>query len=634
MVEEIAVTVDRVSRQVALLDQTPIATPTPAATLTPTASPTPGPSLAEIQALIDSSINAAIADIPTSTPFPTLTPGLSLRQVENIVEATVTAAIAEIPTPLPTTTPVPVPTPINLPALIAIVSQVSGPATTVVDGAVTLRVEPGQPLAGRDISFILEDLKPWQRVKIEFVDPRSEPAEWITENEANFAKVDGLPVTERTLFADESGRLEWLRIATQDVEGVWSVRITLDGRTITVNYPITQLQLPLQQFEDIGVQFRRYQGFISNVFYSADVPSSLTVDLQAHLAWLVDELEEILGIRSGQIPDIYLVGSRSALDKVSEAIGVDLGFEAGYFMPGGQHQGIYMRADSLRTEVQRTLTHEYIHLVLDEKAGNTSLPAWLNEGLASYYEYQLGLRSERPDASRLVMHVSTDRAKSAALSGGTLPLNALESRASWNSRSDEDEIQLQYAEAHMAVRFLIDTFGPDVPMGVVEKIVEGLSLPDALLEITGQSYAEFQDGFFEWLKNWEDPQRAEVRAYVNTLNGIMDSQDAISERRAKDLNSQLPLFQRITPRSVLVADAQALLSSMNSTSPPSAMIEVHEDALAYLETFVNWLTLELEYAQTSIDARRVQANDMIPEINARESTLRRSINTAAFIYQL
>ena len=197
MVEEIGATIDQVSRQVALIDQTPIVTTSPAPTLTPTASPTPGPTLAEIQALIDSSISSAIADIPTATPVPTLTPGLSLLQVESLVGEIVTVAIADIPTPLPTTTPVPVPTPISLPALIAIVPQVSGPATTTVSGEITLRVEPRQPLAGRDISFTLEDLKPWQRVEVEFVDPRGEPAEWITENEANFAKVDGLPVTER-----------------------------------------------------------------------------------------------------------------------------------------------------------------------------------------------------------------------------------------------------------------------------------------------------------------------------------------------------------------------------------------------------------------------------------------------------
>ena len=186
----------------------------------------------------------------------------------------------------------------------------------------------------------------------------------------------------------------------------------------------------------------------------------------------------------------------------------------------------------------------------------------------------------------------------------------------------------------MAVRYLVEAFGPNEPMGVIENMIEGLSLSEALRELTNQSYAEFQDDFFAWLKNWEDPQRAEVRAYVNILNDIMDSQDAISERRAKNLESSLSLSQSIAPRSALVTDAQALVSSLNSMSLPSAMFDVHEDALAYLETFVEWLALELEYAQTSIDAKRVQANDMIPEINARESTLRRSINTAEFIYQL
>ena len=51
-----------------------------------------------------------------------------------------------------------------------------------------------------------------------------------------------------------------------------------------------------------------------------------------------------------------------------------------------------MRADSLRTEVQRTLTHEYIHLTLDEKAGSTSLPAWLNEAWRAIMNINLDFR--------------------------------------------------------------------------------------------------------------------------------------------------------------------------------------------------------------------------------------------------
>ncbi len=68
------------------------------------------------------------------------------------------------------------------------------------------------------------------------------------------------------------------------------------------------------------------------------------------------------------------------------------------------------------------------------------------------------------------MYVSADRARSAALSGSTLPLNTLESRALWNDRTDDNEIHLQYAEAHMAVRFLVEAFSPNEVMGVIDNL--------------------------------------------------------------------------------------------------------------------------------------------------------------------
>jgi hypothetical protein len=47
-----------------------------------------------------------------------------------------------------------------------------------------------------------------------------------------------------------------------------------------------------------------------------------------------------------------------------------------------------------------------------------------------------------------------------------------------------------------------------------------------------------------------------------------------------------------------------------------------------------WLSLELEYAETLVEAKLVQANDMIPEINARDLSLGRSINTTQFVYNI
>ena len=141
------------------------------------------------------------------------------------------------------------------------------------------------------------------------------------------------------------GALFGARIGGHDIEGQWSVRITIDGETTTVSYPVTQLQLPLAGKETVGAEFRRYQAIASDTYFSAFVSTSLAVGLQSHLGWVIDRLDESYGLRSGSIPDIYLAGDQGLFGKVSEAVGVDLGFEAGYFKKGGARPGIYMRVD-------------------------------------------------------------------------------------------------------------------------------------------------------------------------------------------------------------------------------------------------------------------------------------------------
>ena len=175
-----------------------------------------------------------------------------------------------------------------------------------------------------------------------------------------------MPVTTRTLYADDSGRVTWLRIATQDTEGVWSVELTIDGRETRVTYPVNQLQLPLQALETVGVDLHKYQGSVSDTFFSALVPATLAVDLQAHLGFVVEQLRGRLGVQSTQIPDIFLLGNRSLFEEITRTTGREAGFEAGFYRSGDSRPGIYMRADFLRTQVQRLITHEYIHLVLDE----------------------------------------------------------------------------------------------------------------------------------------------------------------------------------------------------------------------------------------------------------------------------
>ena len=472
----------------------------------------------DVRRQIDEGVAMALAAVPTATPQPTAT-----LQPDPTPQPTATPV--KISTPLPTATPPrfpPTPTPISIPSLIAVIPQVSGPAVTRLDGDTLLTVEPGKPLASRDITFTLEGLDPWKAVTVEFFDPLGEPAEWITEEEANFTRVDGVPVTARTLHADEAGRLVWLRIATQDTKGVWSVELTIDGRETRVTYPVNRLQLPLQALETVGVDLHKYQGSVSDTFFSALVPAALAVDLQAHLGFVVGRLRENLRVQSIRIPDIYLLGNRSLFEEITRAIGEEVGFEEGFYRSSGSRPGIYMQAD--------------------------------------YYEFELGFEGERPTAARVTLFNSADLARSASLDGTLIPLPFLESRETWNSQTDDGRISLQYAEAHMAVRFLMETFGALTPVDIVRRIAQGSTLASAMNATIGISYAEFQDRFETWLQAWKDPDRLEVRQYVQTLNEIDDSRTSISERRTEILGTRI-----VATRRALVSDAQQLLVQLQST---------------------------------------------------------------------
>ena len=441
-------------------------------------------------------------------------------------------------------------------------------------------------------------------------------------------------MTNNTVHADASGDVGWVRVGAKDREGVWSVRITIDGDTSNVTYSVSQLQLPSQETETVGVELRRYEGSVSNTLYSSLVPATMAVDLQAHLAWVVERLGEELGVQSRQIPDIYLAGNANLLQQVAQATGDDVGFEAGYYRSTGTRPGIYMRTDFFENSIRGILTHEYTHLLLQEAANDQSLPAWLNEGMARNSEYALGLESSRSDAVRVKLFRDADLAKAAVISGTLLALTTLENQLDWNSQTDDSIVDLQYAEAYMAVRFMAETYGPTAPISAVQAMGRGSPLSAAILEVIGEQYRDFRQMFSDWLQGWEDPERANIKNYFLSVDSIIDSADSISDSRAADIASGVPLSSRIPRQRNLVIDSQALVDRIAELIPPNKLADLHQDASTFLAKQLQWLILELTYGETLEIAMLNQANGMIPEISARNTLLVRDISTVKFVYNL
>ena len=583
-------------------------------------TPTPGPSLKQV----DARISQAIAAIPTGTPTPVPPPSVTFEEARSLmdeaIETSVAMALAAMPGPPGTVRE----------------AHVSGGVDVSMFGEVSLRIEPGQPMAGHDVSFTLTGLDPWQPVALSFRDPTGRSAEWIAPTETRFAWIDGSPITGQWFHADEEGSLSWTRIGTLDREGTWSVVVAVDGVDYPVEYPVMDLPLPKPESAELGVELRRYRGSVSDTYTSALVPAALTIDLQSYLVWTMVVLSSEMGIaRTSQIPDLYLAGSGDALDRIREEIGFDVPIEPdGFYSDVGGNPAVYIRTDYPLTSILRLLTHEYVHLALDEMSGGVRLPAWIDEGLATYAEYSLGLRSVRPDATRAQMYASIDVVKDAAESGTLFPLTSLESGRDWNLRGDTDLVRLQYAQSYMAVRYFIERFGSDAVATLVDRMAEGDDLPAAFEGATGVAYSGFRDDFQDRMAAWTDPEREELRAYVHAISGIMSREQEVSTLRERGIKSDLEVSQRLANALSHREAAQDLRSRVQALSPPAIAEDLDADAAEYFDKMVEWLGLEVAYLRAPSEEALDAANAMLDEINARESGIYRTLQAAIAAYRI
>ncbi len=497
-----------------------------------------------------------------------------------------------------------------------------------------MSISPEVAIASRDVSFALSGLPAWEPVSITFFNPQGVPASWITAEDVHVLEPDRSEATSIRMYPTTSGELEWTRYAALDEEGEWMVVMNIGGSEYFASY--TMANLILRDFEKVslGTLLTKHEAPGFTVFYSDQVPTALVVDLQEHIAGTALLLEQRIQSEAISVPDIYLAGNRDLMGMISIVTGIDLGFEDGYYITGGQLPGIFMRTNLQGTQVRRLLTHEYIHHVFDGLANDEILPAWLTEGLSRYYEFDTALSGPRPDATRLRQFTSTDLARAAAQSGSLFSLAALDSQTDWNSRTDQDELALQYAEAYMAVRFLIETYGPLAGKDVVQAIGLGSSISESLEMVTGLDIGVFESQFDRWLARWEDPERALLSDYLIELDAILATESANSDQRAENFATPMFVSEEISASAALVQSTKILIDALQRLSPPERALELHQEAVENLGRVLEWLTLELQAAETRDNVSVRAANAMIPEINARGFTLKRNLSNLKFIFNI
>lgn len=158
--------------------------------------------------------------------------------------------------------------------------------------------------------------------------------------------------------------------------------------------------------------------------------------------------------------------------------GSAFGFRAAGFFDGA----IHVRGSSqIDARLVRTLHHEYVHAALAAAAPSLALPAWINEGLAEWFEALAFGKRRLSDGEYAVLRDGARR--------GLLPTLASLSGPSFSGQS-ESEAALSYLWSYAAVENLARRNGDRGLERFVTRLVRSRDVELALRKVFGLTPAE------------------------------------------------------------------------------------------------------------------------------------------------
>jgi hypothetical protein len=217
-------------------------------------------------------------------------------------------------------------------------------------------------------------------------------------------------------------------------------------------------------FQDVDID--RAGGWHGSVQFERDVLDSLEL---GH-----DRLSAILDLRPPRKIQVWVYDP--------EIFDATYGGLFRFRVAGFFGDAIHVRGDTVvTTQLSRTLHHELVHAAFDAAAPSLVLPAWLNEGVAEWFESRThGKRSLSASERAYLQH---------ALRGGYwIPIGALGSRNL--GRLQGDAAGLAYLQSYAMVDYLVRKGGDAKLDRLVATMIRMRSVDGALRRIYRLTPAE------------------------------------------------------------------------------------------------------------------------------------------------
>jgi hypothetical protein len=200
----------------------------------------------------------------------------------------------------------------------------------------------------------------------------------------------------------------------------------------------------------------------------------------------------------------------------AEAIGR---FEGGRSFTRGEQRAIYLDAAALQSAAQAAhlMGHELTHLAEREAVGSGRLPLWLSEGVAEYVGQDAMARVDSTAAAQRRWRRAGVVASAVHLQR-SLSLAALSTTQQWTDAALGGTDRLIYAEALLAVDWLVAR-GGDAALGrLLTAVKAGQPFASALEAATGLTPAAFEERFTADVGR-ELPERFPVGIHVMPAEG-------------------------------------------------------------------------------------------------------------------
>ena len=217
------------------------------------------------------------------------------------------------------------------------------------------------------------------------------------------------------------------------------------------------------EYKDPRLRWRRVEIGELTVLYH-DLPASSVASVTARVVARLEEVKAAFGIDSATPMKGVLVNGRREAQRTFPFISETA--TRGHVFAGYAYDEYDLFV--LAGLWENGMVHEATHLLLDEAISSPLglVPAWLNEGLATYFE-----GGPRPGESVVAR---------AARSGGLLRLHAMNSVP-----GRPTDIALFYAQARSIVEYMLSAYGHQSMTALLKAIDEGNGIDAALREAYG-----------------------------------------------------------------------------------------------------------------------------------------------------